>query len=492
MLTPETILQGRYRIVRQLGKGGMGTVYEAVDQRLRNTVAIKETLFTDERLRKQFEREAELLASLHHPALPNVSDHFIEGDGQFLVMQFIRGADVAEMLEKRGTPFSTQEVLGWGDQLLDALDYLHTQETPIIHRDIKPQNLKLTARGQIILLDFGLAKGVAGMMSRITTTGSIFGFTPNFAPLEQIQGTGTGPHSDLYSLAATLYHLMTNVVPIDALSRASSIIGGMGDPLLPANEVNPQVSASVAAVIQKGMGLHPSQRYPTASEMRQALKGASRLSEASAPGAKTLVLPAQTVAASHEPTEELSEQNTIVTAPVALMSGASEDKPTSTLKPSMTPVEEKRRLNPVLALALTVIVGVIIVGAIIMNLDSVNSREPDSVFNTNATNTATTSNMSNTGVANANTTNRSTNMGTNMGSTTNSRTVSNTPFSYNMGNTGSRNMGTSNANRGTGNTYRANVNTGNYRPSFANANRPVLTNTGNYRYGNMNMGNRRP
>src|SRR5688500_19933305 len=103
MLTPETILQGRYRIVRQLGQGGMGAVYEAVDQRLDTTVALKETLFTEERLRKQFEREARLLARLHHPALPRVSDHFSEADGQFLVMQFIPGDDLSEMRSEEHT-----------------------------------------------------------------------------------------------------------------------------------------------------------------------------------------------------------------------------------------------------------------------------------------------------------------------------------------------------------------------------------------------------
>ena len=144
MLTPETVLQGRYRIVRQLGQGGMGAVYEAVDQRLDTTVALKETLFADERLRKQFEREARLLARLHHPALPRVSDHFSEDDGQFLVMQFIPGDDLSEMMTRKRGPFPANQVLTWADQLLDALDYLHTQDPQIVHRDIKPQNLKLT------------------------------------------------------------------------------------------------------------------------------------------------------------------------------------------------------------------------------------------------------------------------------------------------------------------------------------------------------------
>src|SRR3989440_9060947 len=125
MLAPETILQGRYRIVRQLGQGGMGAVYEAVDQRLDTVVALKETLFTDERLRKQFEREARLLARLHHQALPRVSDHFMEGDGQFLVMQYIPGEDLFEMQTRRQGGFPQDEVLRWADQLCDALDYLH-------------------------------------------------------------------------------------------------------------------------------------------------------------------------------------------------------------------------------------------------------------------------------------------------------------------------------------------------------------------------------
>src|SRR6266849_4451440 len=117
MLTSETVLQGRYRIIRQLGQGGMGAVYEAVDERLDTIVALKETLFTDEKLRKQFEREARLLARLHHQALPRVSDHFNEGDGQFLVMQYIAGDDLFEMLARRKAPFPQEDVLLWADQL---------------------------------------------------------------------------------------------------------------------------------------------------------------------------------------------------------------------------------------------------------------------------------------------------------------------------------------------------------------------------------------
>ena len=271
MLTPETVLQGRYKIVRQLGQGGMGTVYEALDERLDTTVALKETIFTDERLRKQFEREARLLARLHHPALPRVSDHFSEGDGQFLVMQFIPGDDLSEMMARRNGPFSPDQVLTWADQLLDALDYLHTQEPQIVHRDIKPQNLKLTSRGQIILLDFGLAKGQAGDISRVTTSASIFGYTPNYAPLEQIQGLGTDSRSDLYSLAATVYHLLTGTKPPDALTRAAALVNSQADPLVSATELNPAVASEVSGVLQQAMSQNKEQRFASAAEMRKAL-----------------------------------------------------------------------------------------------------------------------------------------------------------------------------------------------------------------------------
>ena len=275
MLTPESILQERYRIVRQLGQGGMGAVYEAVDLRLDTVVALKETLFTEERLRKQFEREARLLARLHHQALPRVSDHFTENDGAFLVMQYVPGEDLFEMQTRRGSAFPQADVLQWADQLCDALDYLHTQDPQIIHRDIKPQNLKLTARGQIVLLDFGLAKGSGGLMSVVTTSASIFGYTPNYAPLEQVQGLGTDPRSDIYSLAATLYHLMTNVKPPDALSRAAAIVNGLEDPLATADSVSPNVSRSVAQVLQTAMSQKRDDRYESAEALRAALRSAS-------------------------------------------------------------------------------------------------------------------------------------------------------------------------------------------------------------------------
>lgn len=306
MLAADSVLQNRYRIVRRLGEGGMGTVYEAIDERFDHQVAIKETHFIEEALRKQFGREARLLYKLRHPALARVIDHFTEGEGQYLVMDYIEGDDLWERLQKKGVAFSVEDVLKWADQLLDALHYLHSQDPPVIHRDIKPQNLKLSNSGQIILLDFGLAKGFAGQVSRVTTSGSIFGYTPNYAPLEQIQGTGTGPYSDLYSLAATLYHLVTGVVPPDVLSRLTATTDGQPDPLRPAHEVNKEASQTVAAVLNKAMAMGRTQRFQSALEMRQSLFEASRQPTSSTNELRETML-AHTVASQALPSPAIKE-----------------------------------------------------------------------------------------------------------------------------------------------------------------------------------------
>src|SRR5438132_312189 len=276
VLAPGTILQDRYRIVRQLGRGGMGAVYEAVDQRLDTIVALKETFSIDCRLRRQFEQEARLLAQLNHPALPRVSDYFTDGERAFLVMQFISGVDLAEIIVTQPGPFPRNHVIAWADQLLDALIYLHTRDRQIIHRDIKPHNLKLTSNAQIALLDFGLAKADAGDASGGNSSNSIFGYTRRYSPLEQIQDQGTTPQSDIYALGATLYHLLTGVKPADALARASALAKSKSDPLRPANEIHRAVGSEIAAIFSPAMALNAEDRYPTASEFRGALSRVGR------------------------------------------------------------------------------------------------------------------------------------------------------------------------------------------------------------------------
>jgi serine/threonine protein kinase len=272
MIESGKFLQQRYRIDKQIGQGGMGAVYVATDERFNSIVAIKETLCMDDNFRKAIEREARLLNSLKHNALPRVSDHFEEDNGQFLVMEYIQGEDLSNILESNDKPFHVETVTKWADQLLDALDYLHNQSVPVVHRDIKPQNLKLTTRGDIILLDFGLAKGNPTDAGHQTAAKSIFGYSRNYASLEQIQGTGTDPRSDLYSLAATLYHLLTNVAPEDALTRAMSVLSQKGDPLRPACDVEPSVPRGLAGVLQKALDLNAGERPASAAGMRHMLR----------------------------------------------------------------------------------------------------------------------------------------------------------------------------------------------------------------------------
>lgn len=261
----------------------MGAVYEAIDQRVSCIVALKEThAGTEGDARIAFAREASLLANLKHQALPKVMDNFSEGEADFLVMEYIPGYDLAELLELRGSPFSQSQVLRWADDLLKVLEYLHGQQPPVLHRDIKPANLKLTKQGEIFLLDFGLAKGTLGQMPTFITSRSVRGYTPVYAPLEQIHGQGTDPRSDLYSLGATLYHLLAGIPPIDAPTRFNAIEEEQPDPLQPIVNLNPQVSPDVAEVVTRAMAVSRRQRPGTATEMRRLLRNAEEESERSA------------------------------------------------------------------------------------------------------------------------------------------------------------------------------------------------------------------
>src|SRR5687768_9720138 len=283
-LAQNTLIQNRYLVVHLIGKGGMGEVYLAVDQRLGSAVALKRTYFAgDELLGNAFEREARTLARMRHPVLPKVSDHFGEGEEQYLVMEHIAGDDLAKRLEVAQKPFPVSWVLFWADQLLDALSYLHSHEPPIIHRDIKPQNLKLTDENHIILLDFGLSKTSTGQthVSNSGSSGSVVGYTPHYAPMEQIRGIGTSARSDLYSLSATLYQLVTNTIPDDALTRAETILNGLPDPIEPPHMLNPEVPEAVSQVILKGLEVSQEKRYANAREMQKELRRSfSKIQEA--------------------------------------------------------------------------------------------------------------------------------------------------------------------------------------------------------------------
>jgi len=273
LIAETTLVQGRYRVNRLIAKGGMGAVYEARDERLGHTIALKQNFYgTDDQLKRAFEREARLLAHLKHSALPRVTDYFTEEFGQFLVMDFIAGEDLRAMLKQRGRAFGVEEVLRWADQLLDALDYLHSQTPPIIHRDVKPQNLKVTTEDAVKLLDFGLAKGTTSGLTSVMAGSSVVGFTPGYAPLEQVTGKGTDARSDVYSLGATLYQLLTNQAPPDAMARLGETTNDEPDPLVPAAQLNALVPPKLSSLLSKAMSLKRSERPTSAKAMREALK----------------------------------------------------------------------------------------------------------------------------------------------------------------------------------------------------------------------------
>lgn len=262
LLMPGTLIGGRYTTLRTLGTGGMGAVYEATDGRLGHRVALKLMTNGDERAPAAFEQEARLLASLNHPALPRVTDYFVEDRGQFLVMDYIEGLDLEKARKERGGRLSFREVFRWTIDLLDALEYLHTRQPPVVHRDIKPANLKATPHGAIYLLDFGLAKGLPSPID--PAGGSLFAYTPQYAPPEQIYGTGTEPRTDLFSLAATIYCLLTGTPPNDPSNTIQSL-----------TEFNPEVPTAFSDAISRALASDVRQRPASAAALRELLMGVS-------------------------------------------------------------------------------------------------------------------------------------------------------------------------------------------------------------------------
>jgi len=287
ILEPGTVLRKRYEILELVGQGGMGAIYRASDRRLEGRIcAIKEILphLTEnttsqeelEQVAEQFRTEASTLARLDHPRLPKVSDYFSNGSREYLVMDYVPGRDLQEILhekQRQNEFLSETQVVEWSIQLLDALEYLHIQDPPVLHRDIKPSNIKLTPRGEIKLVDFGLVKVVRPNDTRTVTVVQGHG-TVAYTPLEQYGGdTGfTDARSDLYSLSATIYHLLTGAPPIDAKERflRPGSLPSMG-------LLNPTVTPRIERVIFQALSMHPSDRPATAREMRDLLIGSIAL-----------------------------------------------------------------------------------------------------------------------------------------------------------------------------------------------------------------------
>jgi len=282
MAVTNEILRDRYKILSEISRGGMGAVYLAQDLLADEPVAIKKSFFSGDHVaRIGFESEAKLLARLRHPGLPKVVDYFLTDEGvQVLVMTFISGMTLEEMLSdtsnRNGRGLEPERVEQWTLELLEILRYLHSFEPPVLHRDIKPNNIKITDEGKLFLLDFGLAKG-----SDMTI---VHGRT-GFSPLEQVEQSGTDKRSDIYALGASLFHILTDDYPLTAIDRFRLvrrrtenqspkdpvISEKAADPQRSVREFNPKVSAEFGDIVMKAMALHPEDRFQSAEEMSIAI-----------------------------------------------------------------------------------------------------------------------------------------------------------------------------------------------------------------------------
>ena len=278
-----TLLRERYLVRERIGQGGAGSIYLADDTLLQGRRCALKEVELDRNLpekilneaREQFSREASILARLDHPNLPKVSDFFTIENRDYLVMDFVPGKDLRTLMveARQGSHFLPEsEVLFWASQICDALTYLHSQDPPLVHRDIKPGNLKLTPEGLIKLVDFGLVKVMAP--DEVTITVIQGQGTAIYTPLEQYGGneSHTDIRSDVFSFGATLYHLLTGQPPAEARDRFLQ-----ADRLVTPRKINPDISPRTEKAILWAMELHPDNRPESVESLRQYLLGTKEL-----------------------------------------------------------------------------------------------------------------------------------------------------------------------------------------------------------------------
>ncbi len=260
-LVSGTLLANRYRIERLIKAGGFAAVYVAQDTRQHKRCAVKETFDPSADSAEQFRLEADILAGVRHENLPAVWDYFQHAGGLYLVMEYIEGEDLESHLDMSGA-IGEELVRDWVEQICNALTALHTHQPPIIHRDIKPANIKITPDGRAVLVDFGIAKLYqVGNNTQVAARA----VTDGFSPLEQYGQGSTDARSDIYALGATLYNLLTGVIPPDAPSRVAT------DTLIPPSQYQPDITPVMEQVILRALELRPSDRFQTAEDMRWAL-----------------------------------------------------------------------------------------------------------------------------------------------------------------------------------------------------------------------------
>src|SRR5215213_9072765 len=303
LTTNQNLQQGRYRIVNQLGQNGTGTGYEAFDNVLGANVLLKEirdnsgkvtTPAQLEARKLSFAKKAKALTEMNHESLLLVKDFFSEIDHHYLVTEFAEGNSLSELLEKNKKPFALADVSNWADGLLDALNYLHTLTPPVIHGEVKPHNVRLSANGRVKLHVFNLVKSADEINAAMANQTFDAAVLP-YLPLEQIwQGLDAASkkviltnyddksekileqpadaRSDVFSLAATLYHLLTARIPADALTRSIDILEGKADPLKSPTLLNPDVPQEVSEVLMKAMEIKRENRFSSAVIMKQVLR----------------------------------------------------------------------------------------------------------------------------------------------------------------------------------------------------------------------------
>jgi tetratricopeptide (TPR) repeat protein len=267
-LPDQTLLAGRYQLLKRIGQGGMGAVYKAADTRFNNRpVAIKEMSssgLTPARIQEAeeaFEHEAHLLADLLHPNLPRIYEHFTENDRSYLVMDFIEGLTLEEYLEQKGGgPLPVDQVITWAEQLCDVLNYLHSHQPPIIFRDLKPANVMISDSGHVYLIDFGIARFFKpGKQHDTVALGS-----PGYAAPEQYGKAQSTPRSDIYSLGALLHHLLTGVDPSNQPFFFQD-----------ASQLNPAINPAFDILLKQMLAMDSDRRPASAQEVLNALKGAA-------------------------------------------------------------------------------------------------------------------------------------------------------------------------------------------------------------------------
>ncbi|AZK46994.1 Stk1 family PASTA domain-containing Ser/Thr kinase [Paenibacillus lentus] len=257
-------LGGRYQIIERIGGGGMALVYRAQDILLNRNVAIKvlrQQFVNDEEFIRRFRREAQSAASLSHPNVVSVYDVGQEEDIHFIVMEYVEGQNLNEIIKERA-PLQVDEAVRIASQIADALDHAHHNQ--IIHRDIKPHNILIGRNGRVKVTDFGIARAVTS--TTITQTGSVVGSVHYFSP-EHAKGVATGEKSDLYSLGIVLYQMLTGQLPFLGESPISVALKHLQEHFEEPRSVNSMIPQSVENIILKSMRKNPGERYQSAQEM---------------------------------------------------------------------------------------------------------------------------------------------------------------------------------------------------------------------------------